>query len=50
MKVSGITPNTLNVTQVSVDCVRQTISLRMARARKNKAQRIVSFRQPSSVK
>src|SRR5690349_16352199 len=50
IKVSGITPNTLNVTQVSVDWVRQTISLSTASARKNSAQRTVSLRQPSSVR
>ena len=49
-RVSGTTPNTLNATQVSVDCVRQTISLSTASARKNNAQRTVSLRQPSSVR
>src|SRR6185436_14101952 len=50
MNVSGITPNTLKLTQVSVDCVRQTISLSTASTRKNNAQRMVSLRQPSSVR
>src|ERR1700737_4392914 len=49
-KVSGTTPKTLKFTQTSVDCVRQTISLRIASAKKNSAQRRVSRRQPSSVR
>ena len=49
-KVSGTTPNTLKLTQKSVVCVRQTISLRTASAKKNSAQRTVSLRQPSSVR
>src|SRR5713101_2295032 len=48
--VSGITPNTLKATQKSVDCVRQTISLAIASAKKNSAQRKVSLRQPSCVR
>src|SRR3954454_11622888 len=50
MKVSGSTPNTLKLTQKSVVCVRQTISLSTASATKNTAQRHVSLRQPSSVR
>ena len=50
MKVSGSTPNTLKLTQKSVVCVRQTISLSTASARKKIAQRRVSLRQPSSVR
>src|SRR5690242_12862282 len=50
MKVSGMKPNTLNATQVSVVCVRQTISLSTANAKKNTAQRMVSLRQPSGLR
>src|ERR1700757_2286784 len=49
-KVSGTTPNTLKLTHASVVCVRQTISLSAASARKNTAQRQVSLRQPSGVR
>ena len=44
MNVSGSTPNTLKLTQKSVVCVRQTISLSTASARKKIAQRSVSLR------
>ena len=47
--VSGMMPKTLKLTQKSVVCVRQTISLSAASAKKNSAQRKVSLRQPSSV-
>src|SRR5712671_3430930 len=50
INVSGNTPKTLKLTQTSVDCVRQTISLRIASAKKNSAQRNVNLRQPSSVR
>ena len=46
--VSPIRPNTLNVTQKSVVCVRQTISLTTAMARKNRPNFRVSLRQPVS--
>src|SRR5262249_7349044 len=49
-KVSGTTPKTLKLTHTSVVCERQTISLRIASAKKNSAQRKVSLRQPSSVR
>ncbi len=48
--VSGMAPNNLKATQKSVDCVRQTISFRIAIAKKKTAQRIVSLRQPSAVR
>src|ERR1700730_17596505 len=49
-KVSVTTPKTLKLTQKSVVCVRQTISLSTARAKKNTAQRNVSLRHPSSLR
>src|SRR4028118_2212075 len=45
--VSGMMPKTLKLTQKSVVWVRQTISLSTASAKKNRAQRRVSLRQPS---
>ena len=46
--VIGMMPHTLKVTQVSVENDRQTTSLTIARNRKNRPQRNVSFRQPSA--
>ena len=48
--VSGMKPNALNATQVSVDWVRHTTSLSTASAKKNSAQRMVSLRQPCSLR
>ena len=47
-RVIGMMPQTLNATQVSVEKLRQTISLSTARNRKNRPQRNVSLRQPSA--
>src|SRR5258708_7870262 len=49
-KVIGTKPNSLKLTQKSVDCVRHIASFRTASARKNSAQRKVSLRQPSGVR
>jgi hypothetical protein len=47
--VSPMMPNTLKLTQKSVDWVRHTISLSTAIARKNSAKRSVSLRHPGLV-
>lgn len=47
--VSGIIPHTLNATHVSVEKLRQTISLITARTTKKMLQRQVRMRHPSSV-
>src|SRR5262249_39942747 len=49
-KVAGSAPNSLKLTQKLVEVVRQTISLITAMAKKNRHQRSVSLRQPSSVR
>ena len=46
--VIGMIANTLKLTHVSVDTVRQTTSLSTARNVKKHAQRSVSLRHPSS--
>jgi len=46
--VSGIMPNTLKLTQVSVDVLRQTNSFKMANTIKNNAHLKVRIRQPLS--
>src|SRR5262249_61764560 len=46
-KVSGTKPNSLKLTQKSVDCVRQIASLSTASEKKNNVQRSVSVRQRS---
>src|SRR5438105_3794562 len=43
-------PNTLKLTQRASEKLRHTTSLRAASARKNSAQRMLSLRQPSSVR
>ena len=47
--VMGMVPQTLKATQKSVEKERQTTSFRIARKTKNRPQRSVSLRQPSSV-
>lgn len=49
IRVIGMTPKTLKLTQKSVEKLRQTISLIAASTKKNRPQRNVSLRQPSSV-